>query len=110
MTGKSSRSAGFSSPERLSLRNHSAQKASVRKFERSWTRRRKRRTMPKIRRHDLDGCDDDIAKLYLKTAANQIKRMAAAIRSKSMPGVQQFAHKLSGSSGFLELKEMAILL
>jgi len=66
--------------------------------------------MPKIQRHDLDGCDEDIAKLYLKTTANQIKKMAAALRSKSLAKIPPVAHKLSGLSGFLELKAMAKLL
>jgi DNA-binding NarL/FixJ family response regulator len=63
--------------------------------------------MPDIQRQDLDGCDDDIAKLYLKTAASQLKRMAGALRTKSMADIQRLAHRLSGSSGFLELKDMA---
>jgi len=66
--------------------------------------------MPKMERQDLDRCDDDIAKLYLKTAAGHIKRIGTAMRTKSMADIQRFAHKLSGSSGFLELKEMAQLL
>jgi DNA-binding NarL/FixJ family response regulator/HPt (histidine-containing phosphotransfer) domain-containing protein len=66
--------------------------------------------MPNTERHDLDRCDDDIAKLYLKTAASQIERMVGAMRTKSMADVQRFAHRLSGSSGFLELKDMSKLL
>jgi DNA-binding NarL/FixJ family response regulator/HPt (histidine-containing phosphotransfer) domain-containing protein len=66
--------------------------------------------MPKIERQDLDGCDADIATLYLRTAAKEIKRIEAAIRSTSMANVQQFAHKLSGSSAFLGLRDMAKLL
>jgi DNA-binding NarL/FixJ family response regulator/HPt (histidine-containing phosphotransfer) domain-containing protein len=66
--------------------------------------------MPKTERHDLDRCDDDIAKLYLKTAARQIQKMAAAMRSKSMADVQRFAHRLAGSSGFLELQDLSKLL
>ena len=66
--------------------------------------------MPKMERHDLVGCDDDIAMLYLKTAAQQIKKMTAGMQSKCMADVQRFAHKLSGSSSFLELKDIAKLL
>jgi DNA-binding NarL/FixJ family response regulator/HPt (histidine-containing phosphotransfer) domain-containing protein len=63
-----------------------------------------------MQRHDLDRCDDDIAKLYLKSAAAQIKKIAAGMRSKSLANVQRVAHKLAGSSGFLELQEMSKLL
>ena len=66
--------------------------------------------MPKIQRRYLDGCDEDIVALYLKTAANQLKRMVAARRSKSMGDIQRCAHKLCGSSAFLGLKAMANLL
>jgi len=66
--------------------------------------------MSKMMRHDLEGCDEDIAQLYVKTAANQIKGMGAALRSKSMAGLQRLSHKLSGSSAFLGLKTMAKLL
>lgn len=66
--------------------------------------------MPKIERHDLDRCDDDIAQLYLKTAASQIKSMVNAMHSKSMVKVQRFAHRLAGSSGFLELQDMSKLM
>jgi len=64
----------------------------------------------KSQRHDLDACDEDIAELYLKLAANNIKGMMIALRSKSMAKIQQVAHKFSGSSAFLQLKTMAKLL
>ena len=60
--------------------------------------------MANIQRHDFDGHDEDIARLYLKTAANQIKGMTTALRSESMADIQQQAHKLSGSSAFLGFK------
>jgi len=63
-----------------------------------------------MQRHDLDDCDEDIAQLYLKSATDQIKKLAAAAQSNTMAEVQRFAHKLAGSSGFLGLKEMAKLL
>ena len=63
--------------------------------------------MPDMERYDLDECDEDIAALYLKTAAHQIKRITAAIHAKSMANVQRLAHKLAGSSGFLGLKIIA---
>jgi DNA-binding NarL/FixJ family response regulator/HPt (histidine-containing phosphotransfer) domain-containing protein len=66
--------------------------------------------MSNVQRHDFDGCDEDIAKLYLKMAANQIKRIGAAMRSGSTTDISQRAHKLSGSSAFLGLKTMAKLL
>jgi len=66
--------------------------------------------MPNNQRDDLVGCDEDIAELYLKTAANQLKKMAAAASSKSMAEIQRLAHKLGGSSAFLGLKVMAKLL
>src|ERR1035438_9867271 len=65
--------------------------------------------MPNAQRHDFDGCDEDIAKLYLKTAAQQIKSMAIALHSKSMAKIQRIAHKLSGSSAFLGLRPIASL-
>jgi len=66
--------------------------------------------MGNIGRHDLDGCDEDIAALYLKTGAHHIKKIADALRSRSMADIQRYAHKLAGSSGFLEVKGMATLL
>jgi DNA-binding NarL/FixJ family response regulator len=62
-----------------------------------------------IQRHDLDGCDADIIKLYLRTAENYLKRMGAASHSKSTLPILPLAHKLSGSSGFLGLHAMAQL-
>jgi len=70
----------------------------------------KRNPMSKVERTDLDACDEDIANLYLKTATLQIKRMVSAAHSQSMAMVQRLAHKLAGSSGFLELKNLAKLL
>jgi HPt (histidine-containing phosphotransfer) domain-containing protein len=66
--------------------------------------------MPKLQRHAFDECDEDIAKLYLKTASNQLKIMGVAARSKSMADVQRLAHHLSGASAFLGLTGMAKLL
>jgi len=66
--------------------------------------------MADLQRHDFDGCDDDIVKLYLKTAANQIKGMTTALRSESMADIQRRAHKLSGSSAFLGLQDITKLL
>lgn len=66
--------------------------------------------MPKILRNVLHECDEDIAKLYLQTAAVQLKKMESAARSKSMAEVQKHAHSLSGASAFLGLKEMTKLL
>lgn len=66
--------------------------------------------MPEIQRHALEECDEDIARLYLKTASDQLKKMGVAVRSKSMAEVQRLAHSLSGASAFLGLKEMAKLL
>jgi HPt (histidine-containing phosphotransfer) domain-containing protein len=66
--------------------------------------------MPDIKKHPLAECDEDIAKLYLKTASDQLRKIAVAARSKSMAKVQRLAHSLSGASAFLGLKEMAKLL
>lgn len=66
--------------------------------------------MTNLHGHELDGCDEDIATLYMKTAANQIKGMTAALRSRSMADIQRQAHKLSGSSAFLGLQDLAKLL
>jgi DNA-binding NarL/FixJ family response regulator/HPt (histidine-containing phosphotransfer) domain-containing protein len=66
--------------------------------------------MPKIKNDELSGCDEDIARLYLKMADTQIKRMRSAQKSKSLPDLQRRAHKLAGSSAFLGLGTMAGLL
>src|SRR5665213_4263165 len=66
--------------------------------------------MPRLLRQGLEGCDEDIAELYLKTAARQLKTIDAAARSKSMAEIQGLAHKLAGSSAFLGLKAIAKLL
>src|ERR1019366_4505978 len=104
MKRKSSRSAESWNPEWRSLRNHSAPKACAIKCARSWTHQRGRNLMPNKQRRDFEGCDDDIAKLYLMTAAREIRKMVAAVRSKSLAELQRVAHKLSGSSAFLRLK------
>jgi len=65
--------------------------------------------MPKNERHDLDGCDADIIKLYIRTAENHLMRIGIAARSKSTSNIQPLAHKLCGSSAFLGLKVMAKL-
>ncbi len=66
--------------------------------------------MPDIQRNALDECDEDIAALYLKTATQQLRKIAVAARAKSMAEVQRLAHRLSGASAFLGLKGMAKLL
>ena len=66
--------------------------------------------MPEIQRHAFDECDEDIAKLYLKTASDQLRKMGVAARSKSMANLQRLAHSLSGASAFLGLTQMAKLL
>jgi HPt (histidine-containing phosphotransfer) domain-containing protein len=66
--------------------------------------------LPETQRQAFDECDEDIARLYLKTASAQLKKMGAAARTKSMADVQRRAHKLSGASAFLGLTEMAKLL
>jgi len=66
--------------------------------------------VPEIQRHAFDECDEDIAKLYLKTASDQLRKMGVAARSKSMANLQRLAHSLSGASAFLGLTQMAKLL
>jgi HPt (histidine-containing phosphotransfer) domain-containing protein len=66
--------------------------------------------MPGMKRSALEACDEDIARLYLKTASDQLGKMGIAARSKSMAEVQRLAHNLSGASAFLGLKKMAKLL
>jgi CheY-like chemotaxis protein len=66
--------------------------------------------MVEVPRRDLEDCDDDIAKGYLKTAAQHLAKMEAAVRSKSMPNIQQLSHRLAGTSAYLGLTVMANLL
>ena len=66
--------------------------------------------MPDSQRHAFDECDEDIARLYLKTASDQLNKMRVAVRSKSRAQVQRLAHSLLGASAMLGLVGIAKLL